>query len=147
MEDAKIKLSSIIPHYHADHYWPAWAYMEIEAHWILQNRQRLISAWQQQQHTGWITRNELIQQSTYGSWSIINEKLTSSIPKFIRTRDAFFIKAKQKIRAMLQTYSLPQLFMTNTFSERWPEYQKILLEMGHSSTLPSNCPWEAIQYY
>ena len=94
MEDAKIKLSSIIPHYRANYYWTAWAYMEIEAHQILQNSQRLISVWQQQQHTGWITQNELIQQSTYGSWSIINEKLTSSIPKFIRTRDAFFIKAK-----------------------------------------------------
>ena len=34
-EDAKIKLSSIIPHYRIDHYWPAWIYMEIEAHCIL----------------------------------------------------------------------------------------------------------------
>ena len=37
LEDAKIKLSSFIPHYRADHYWPAWTYLEIEAHRILQN--------------------------------------------------------------------------------------------------------------
>jgi len=43
LEDTKIKLSSIIPHYRADHYWPAWTYLEIEAYRILQNSQRLIS--------------------------------------------------------------------------------------------------------
>ena len=147
LEDAKIKLSSFIPHYHADHYWPAWTYLEIEAHRILQNSLRLISTQQQQRRTGRITRNELIQQSTYGNWNIIDEKLTNSIPKFIRTGDTFFIEAEQKIRAMLMTYNIPQLFITTTFSERWPEYQSILLKMSCDSTLPSNCPWEAIQYY
>ena len=39
VENAKIKLSSIISHYRIDHYWPAWIYMEIEAHRILQNSQ------------------------------------------------------------------------------------------------------------
>ena len=48
---------------------------------------------------------------------------------------------------MLQTYGLPQLFITTTFSERWFDYQKILLEIGRGSTLPSNYPWEAVQYY
>ena len=35
VEDAKIKLSSIIPYYHIDHYWPAWIYIEINACRIL----------------------------------------------------------------------------------------------------------------
>ena len=43
LEDAKIKLSSFIPHYCADHYWLAWTYLEIETHRILQNSLRLIS--------------------------------------------------------------------------------------------------------
>ena len=37
--------------------------------------------------------------------------------------------------------------MTNTFSERWSGYQVILHEIGRDSTLPSNCLWEAVQYY
>jgi len=94
-------------------------------------------------HTG----SSLIQRSNYGPWSIIDEKLTTTIPKFIRTGDTFFLEAEQKVKCMLQTFGIPTLFITVTFSERWPGYKNILQSQGSKDTMPSNRPWDAVQYY
>jgi len=40
--------------------------------------------------------SELLQQSTYGPWSVINEKLTTAISHFIRTGSTYFAENEQK---------------------------------------------------
>jgi len=91
--------------------------------------------------------SELLQQSTYGPWSVINEKLTTAIPHFIRTGSTYFAENEQKTKAMLGAYGISTLFVTLTFSEQWPAYQKIIASTGSRNTLPSDRPWEAVQYY
>jgi hypothetical protein len=62
--------------------------------------------------------SDLLQQSTYRPWSVINKKLTTAMPNFIRTGDSYFVENERKIRAMLYTYRIPILFITLTFSEK-----------------------------
>jgi hypothetical protein len=88
--------------------------------------------------------SDLLQQSTYGPWSVINEKLTTTMPHFIRTGDNYFIENERKIKAMLNAYGIPTLFITITFSERWPIYKRILATTGSGNQLPSNRPWDAV---
>ena len=47
---------------------------------------------------------------------------------------------------MLKAFNLPTLFVTVTFSEKWSQYEEILRRAGGNS-LPSNHPWEAVEYY
>ena len=147
MQDCRIKLNSIISHYRDDHFWPAWIYMEIEAIRLFQNNQRLISGQIKRSLDGRLPVSELLQCSAYGNWSIVNEKITTTIPRFIRTGEAFFIDAESKIKAMLREYGIPILFVTLTFSEKWPQYQHLLKNSRNGDTLPSNRPWDAVQYY
>ena len=53
----------------------------------------------------------------------------------------------QKTKAMLGAYGISTLFVALTFSEQWPAYQKIIASTGSRNTLPSDRPWEAVQYY
>jgi hypothetical protein len=147
LQDTQRKLNSAISHFREDHYWPAWIYMEIEAIRIFQNNQRIISSRTRQSLDRRMPASDLLQQSAYGPWSVINEKLTTTIPHFIRTGDTYFIEGGRKVNAMLNAYKTPNLFITTTFSERWAAYQKILATTGSGNQLPSDRPWDAIQYY
>jgi hypothetical protein len=144
---AKRRLNFAISHFRDDHYWSTWTYMEVEAVRIFQNTQRLVTGQTKRTLDGRLTCNELLRKSEYGAWSIVNEALTTTIPQFIRTGDTFFIQAESRIKAMMSTYQIPSLFVTVTFSERWPKYVEILAQTGNHDTLPSNRPWEAVQYY
>jgi hypothetical protein len=88
-----------------------------------------------------------MQQSQYGDSPIINEKITTTVLSPIRTGDQFFMTAEAKIGAMLNAFAEPQLFITLTFSEWWPDYICILADTGNRDPTPSNRPWEAITYY
>ena len=147
LQNVQQKLNGTISHFREDHYWPGWAYMEIEAIRILQNNQRIVSGRTRQALDRRMPASDLLQQSIYGPWSVINEKLTTSIPYFIRTGSSYFIENERKVKAMLGAYGIPSLFITLTFSEQWPAYQKIIASTGSKNTLPSDRPWEAIQYY
>jgi hypothetical protein len=48
---------------------------------------------------------------------------------------------------MLKVKGMPILFLTVTFSEAWKNYQNILKYQDNRDTIPSNRPWEAINYY
>ena len=147
LQNVQQKLNGAISHFREDHYWPGWAYMEIEAIRILQNNQRIVSGRTRQALDRRMPAFDLLQQSTYGPWSVINEKLTTAIPHFIRTGSSYFIENERKVKAMLGAYNIPSLFITLTFSEQWPAYKKIIASTGSKNTLPSDRPWEAIQYY
>jgi Helitron helicase-like domain at N-terminus len=92
---------------------------------------------------------DLLQQSLFGNWNIINERLTNSIPAFIRTGESFFVIGKLNINAMLKAFTLPGLFVTVTFSERWKEFQNILRNAsgGTDNFVPTDFPWAAVQCY
>jgi len=65
---------------------------------------------------------DLLQQSIYSPWLVINKKLTTSIPYFIRIGSSYFIENERKVKAMLRAYSISSLFITLTFSKQWPAY-------------------------
>ena len=48
---------------------------------------------------------------------------------------------------MLGPFRIPTLFVTLTFFEKWPFYQKHLARARNCYILPSNRPWDAVQYY
>ena len=121
--------------------------MEIEAICILQNNQRIVSGRTRQALDRRMPASDLLQQSIYGPWSVINEKLTTSIPHFIRTGDTYFAENEQKTKAMLGACGTPTIFVTLTFNEQWPAYRKIISSTGSKNTLASDRPWEAVQYY
>ena len=147
LKDAQAKLNSVIPHFREDHYWPPYTYLRIEERRIMQNSNRLLSAQKKSQYHNRVTISDLLTQSAYGDWSILNESITTAIPAQLRTGDTYFQQGLAKINAMMETFGLPSLFLTVTFSERWPEYRQILRDFGSRDSLPSNRPWEAIQYY
>src|SRR5437016_2056776 len=101
--------------------------MESKAIRILQNNQQIVSRRTHQALDQRMPASDLLQQSIYGSWSVINKKLTTSIPYFIQTGSSYFIKNKRKVKAMLGAYGIPSLFITLTFSKQWPAYQKIIV--------------------
>jgi hypothetical protein len=78
---------------------------------------------------------------------ILNKRITNIIPASICTGDEFFINAEAKIRAMIRGFGYPHLFVTLTFSEGWKSYLQLLRTTGNQDPLPSNRPWEAVQYY
>ncbi|KAH8586719.1 hypothetical protein B0O99DRAFT_602268 [Bisporella sp. PMI_857] len=125
-QDLKRKLNSIISRFRDDWYWPAYAYMEVEATRIFQHNCRIVSGRTRQALDGRMPNPELLQQSAYGPWSVINEKLTTTMPGFIRTGESYFLENERKIKAMLDTYNIPTLFVTITFNERWEPYTRLL---------------------
>jgi len=60
---------------------------------------------------------------------------------------------------MNKAFGKPKIFITLTFSERWEEFQKIIqrakdvlsgltgMSFSDGPLLPSDFPWEAVQYY
>src|SRR2546421_2606370 len=145
--DVKRRLNSIISHFRDDHYWPAWSYMRIEERRIFQNNNRLVSAQKRKQLNGRIRTSDLLAQSQYGPWPILNEEITQSIPASIRTGDTYFLQAEAKVNSMIKARENPTLFLTLTFSEAWQHYRLILANQGCQDTLPSNRPWDAVNYY
>lgn len=104
------------------------------------------------------TGDQLLQKSMYGDWNIGNEKITDTLPSFVRTGDTFYRTMEANLSAFVKARLKPQLFMTVTLSERWPEFRAIvqsaqnflntLSGRGHPETAnPTNFPWEAVEYY
>jgi len=158
-QDAKIKLNSIIPHFRSDIYWPSWIYLQAESRRIFQNSQRLLKGDSMNRAHNRPTGDQLLQQSMFGDWNIINEKISATLPAFIRTGEPFFRNAELNINALLKSFLLPQLFVTLTFSEHWPQFQGILHQAQENrqrdwgaarqspNLLPTDFPWEAVEYY
>jgi Helitron helicase-like domain at N-terminus len=159
LEDTRIKLNSAIPYFRNDWYWAAFMYLEIEKRRIHQNSARLHRLGNANRASNRPTGAELLRRSLFGNWNIIDEKIGSTLPAFIRTGDTFFANAESNINAMNKAFGKPKLFVTLTFSERWEQFQRIIQRAqdvlsalsGVSSSdgppLPSDFPWEAIQYY
>jgi len=116
--DVAMKLNSINPVFRQDHYWPGFAYQEMEARRIQQNNNRIVNNKTRQAIDGRLPQFELLQQSQYGTRSIINETITNVIPGFIRTGEKYYHEKEAMINAMLQASGLPSLFITLTFNER-----------------------------
>ena len=158
-ENAKIKLNSIIPHFRHDIYWPSWIYLEIESRRIFQNSQRLLKQDKIDRMQNRPSGAQLLQQSMFGDWNIINEKVTGTLPAFIRTGESYFRNAESNVAAMVNAFGLPQLFVTLTFSESWPDFRcriERALQFLNSFTsrpqpsqhpLPTDFPWEAVEFY
>jgi hypothetical protein len=116
--DVSKKLNSLNPVFRQDHYWPGWAYQEIEARRIQQNNARMVNNTTRQAIDGRLPQFQLLQQSQYGTRNIINEQITNVIPAFIRTGERYFHEKQAMINAMIQATGLPQLFITTTFNDR-----------------------------
>lgn len=116
--DVAMKLNSINPVFRRDHYWPGWAYQEMEARRIQQNNARLVNNKTRQAIDGRLPQFELLQQSQYSTRHIINEQITTVIPGFIRTGEKYYHEKEAMINAMLQASGLPSLFITLTFNEK-----------------------------
>ena len=143
--DIKRKLNSYNRSFHDDWYWAAWAYQEMESTRIFQNTNRLINNKMRQAIDGRLPQHQLLQQSNYGRQSIINEALTYMILACIHTGEAYFLEKERVVNSIIASYKLPQLFVTLTFNESWPEFYEIL--QGTPTRVASNHPWEGIQYY
>jgi hypothetical protein len=70
--DVKHKLASINRVFRDDWYWPSWSYQEIEITRIFQNTQRLINNKNRTAIDNRMPQHEILQQSNYGTQSIIN---------------------------------------------------------------------------
>jgi hypothetical protein len=68
------------------------------------------------------------------------------MPGSIRTGEAYFLEKERLVNAMIRSYGLPQLFITLTFNEGWEEFKDILSSISPTA-MPSNYPWEGVQYY
>ena len=140
--DVRFKLNNVISHYRDDWYWASWKYLEIEKQHIHQNNVRLL--WiNGMNHTQNLPHGfDLLQQSLFRDWNIINERLISCVPAFICTREAFFRGGELNINAMLKAFMLPSLFVTVTFSEWWKEFIAILQRAtaGTVNPLPTDFP-------
>ena len=136
--DAKIKLNNFVRHFRDDWHWPSWKYLEIEKQRVHQNTRRLLPADDTNRARERPTGSDLLQQSMFGSWNIINERITSTIPSFIRTGETFFHTVQLNINAMLKAFILPTIFATITFFERWPQFQEILHRISGIDSVPTN---------
>jgi hypothetical protein len=90
-----------------------------------------------------LPQHQLLQQSAYGLSSIINEAIAYTILACIRTGESYFLEKERLTNSVISSYGLPQLFITLTFNESWPEFKDILQGIG--DRLASNHPWEGIQ--
>jgi hypothetical protein len=66
--------------------------------------------------------SNLLQQSIYSPWLVINKKITTSMPHFIWTGSTYYMEKEQMVKCMLSAYRIPTLFITLTFLEQWPAY-------------------------
>lgn len=116
--DVKRKLNSLNPVFRNDYYWPGYAYQEMETRRIHQNNFRLVSNRTRQAIDRRLPQHQLLQQSNYGSFSIINEAITTVIPGSIRTSETYFHEKEGMLNSLTQAVGLPSLFVTNTFNDR-----------------------------
>jgi PIF1-like helicase/Helitron helicase-like domain at N-terminus len=142
-----LKLSSVEPVFRNDHKWSAFKYLEVEMQRIHQNSNRLVKVDQTNRQQNRPTGAQLLQQSMFGTWNVVNEQITSTISAFIRTGDTYFRAGESNINAMLKSFGLPQMFITMTFSERWPELQNIMTAISGARTLCTDHPWECVEFY
>lgn len=124
--DARFKLNNVISHFRDDWHWAAWKYLEIEKQRIHQNNARLLRIDRTNRTQKLPSGFDLLQYSLFGDWNIIDERLTNSVPAFIRTGESFFRNGELRVNAMLKAFDLSGLFVTTTFSEGWKEFQIIL---------------------
>jgi len=103
--DAKMKLNNVIGYYRNDWHWPSWKYLEIEKQRVHQNNARLLRADRMNRTRNLPTGSDLLQQSMFGDWNNIDERISSSIPAFIRTGESFFRAAELNINRTLGTIS------------------------------------------
>jgi hypothetical protein len=116
--DVKMKLNSLNPVFRKDWYWPGWVYQEMEARRINQNNFRMVNNRTRQAIDGRLPQNQLLQQSVYGTFSIINEAITNVIPGSIRTGETYFHEKEAMVNSMRQAIGLPKLFTTLTFNDK-----------------------------
>ena len=145
-KDVRKKLSSYNRSFRDDPYWAGWSYQAMEQLRIFQNKQRLVHNSEIQSRGGRIPTNVLLQQSAYGQQNIVNESISRSIPTCIRTGEPYFEKKRYLVNAMMQSYDLPQLFITLTFNEQWPEFEDLLRRTA-PTRIASDYPWEGIEYF
>ena len=129
------------PRFRLDHYWPSHTYLQLEKLRHHQNTQRIL----RKKNLDESHRNplpiELIQQSNYSNARCINENLTTPIPTFIRTGDAYFHEKELHLNSMLKKLGLPTVFITLSMAEsRWTELHDILQQTDDSNTIPTNRP-------
>lgn len=144
--DLKRKLNHIYSQWRNDWYWPGWVYQEIEQSRIQEFRNRMIRGLNKRLIDNQLPQHQLLQRSMFGGQNIINEILTTTIPKGIRTGESYFQGKQYAVNTMLQALGLSTLFVTLTFNESWPEYIDILRRCGDGNN-PSNNPWHAIHYF
>jgi hypothetical protein len=116
--DVKRKLNSVNPVFRNDWYYPGYAYQEMESRRIHQNNFRLVNNRTRQAIDRRLPHHQLLQQSNYGTFSVVNEALTTVIPASIRTSETYFQERKAMLNSLVQASGLPSLFITLTFNER-----------------------------
>jgi hypothetical protein len=116
--DVKRKLNSVNPVFRNDWYYPGYAYQEMESRRIHQNNFRLVNNRTRQAIDRRLPHHQLLQQSNYGTFSVVNEALTTVIPASIRTSETYFHEKKSMLNSLVQASGLPSLFITLTFNER-----------------------------
>jgi hypothetical protein len=145
IKDAKLKLLCPLPDFRLHWYWPKWVYMQAEKIRIHQNSARLL---RQRQHDNQRRPRggALLQQSLYTNQTIISESITTSVPSFVRTGDTYFHRREMHFNTMIEALGLPQLFVTFTFSEQWPQLALILKSTDNGDPLPPNRPLHVTLY-
>ncbi|GET03473.1 AAA family ATPase [Rhizophagus clarus] len=148
----KSHLTNIDARWRLHHHWPSWSYLQLEKLRHHQNTQRLllqshlnVSA---NNNTSIPTARDLLCQSTYSSYNIIDERKTIPIPTFIRTGDTYFHHKQLHLNAMLNKLGLPNLFITLSMAEsRWTHLHDILANSDNGDTLPTNRPFHCANYF
>lgn len=136
------------PRFRLHYTWPAWSYLQLEKYRNHQNNQRILRQNQVSQLFNPPRAVDLIQSSIYNDRPIINEKITTTLPTFIRTGDSYFREKEHHVNAMINRYGLPQLFITLTMNEgRWEHLRKILSKTDNCNTLPTNRPFHCTQHF
>jgi hypothetical protein len=120
--DVKRKLNSVNPVFRNDWYYPGFAYQEMESRRIHQNNFRLVNNRIRQAIDRRLPHHQLLQQSNYGTFSVVNEAITNVIPASIRTSETYFHERKAMLNSLVQASGLPSLFITLTFNERSVHY-------------------------
>lgn len=146
IKNAKLKLLCSISDFRLHYYWPKWIYMQVEKIRIHQNSVRLLR--QKQNDNIYRPRGgTLLQQSLYTNQTIVSKALTTSIPSFIHTGDTYFHRKEMHFNTMIQTFGLPTLFLTLTFSECWQQFIHILEKSDNGDTIPPNRPLHVTMYW
>lgn len=137
----KQRVLNIDPRFRLHPRWLAWSYLQLEKIRNHQNNQRI---WRQNQADKVYrppTAAELIKQSTYSNEPIIDESITTTLPTFIRTGDAYFHEKLLHVNTMISSFGLPSLFITLTMAEsHWKHLHKILKVSDNHDTIPTNRP-------